>query len=98
MNSPKLTNMLLLLIAIGLWVGVLQSAGVIAPSAIPFVRVKGQVDVGTVDVRAIGPVDVNLDSVVGYQLVKSVDGMEIGVNSTDNKVIPIHWGEVTLSR
>ena len=43
-------------------------------------------------------VDVNLSEVVGRQLVESERGMYIGVNSVENTVIPINWGEVSIGR
>ena len=92
-----------MLLVLGVWAIVLQNSGLIPPVSAPKVdvantiRVRGSVDVdNTVDVR--GSVDVNLSEVVGHSLVSSQRGMYIGVNSTENTIIPIHWGEITISR
>ena len=95
---------LLTIIALGIWVLVFQNAGLIP--AIPSVRaqanqaatgrvrVVGPVDVNVIDIQQ--PLDVNLHSVVGRQLVESQGGMEIGVSSANNTIIPIHWGEISV--
>ena len=73
-------SVLLTAIAVGIWVIVLQNAGVVPP--IP-------------TLRAQAPIDVNLYSVVGRPLVESKTGMLIGVSGANNTLIPINWGEVT---
>ena len=48
-------------------------------------------------VHAQGVMDVKLHSVVGRQLVESKKGMYIGVSSTGDAIIPVHWGEITVA-
>jgi hypothetical protein len=103
MKFEKLKIVLNLILTIGVWVLVLQFAGIIPQHKIPLVRVMGNVSVintvgvtGSVDVD--NTIDVNLSEVVGYGLVCSQQGMYIGVNSTKNTIIPIHWGEISVSR
>lgn len=90
---------LLTLIAAGIWVLVLQNAGLLP--AVPSVQAnqtsRVQID-GTVDVKVVEtdePLDINLHSIVGRQLIESKTGMTIGV-ARRNTLIPIHWGEVTI--
>ncbi len=113
MMHEKTFLALVVLLVIGVWAVVLQNSGLIPPVSTPkvdvanTVQVRGSVDVdntvsvdvdNTVTVDTNGPIDVNLAKVVGYSLVSSRQGMYIGVSSTDNTVIPIHWGEITISR
>ena len=42
--------------------------------------------------------NVNLASIAGQELVTSKIGGAIGFQSTKNTVIPIEWGEVSISR
>src|SRR3990172_2221576 len=103
MNSRKLSNILLIFTVIALWIIVLQNANIIPPISKEVViigntvRVQGRVDVdNTVDIAGSvtidNTVDVNLKEVVGDELVTSKNGMYIGVSSTENTIIPIHWG------
>jgi hypothetical protein len=78
MSKP---NVVSILIALGVWLLVLQNAGLI-----PSVKT----------VHAQGVMDVNIHSVVGRQLVESKKGMHIGVSSTGDTIIPVHWGEITV--
>lgn len=98
--KDKFTKIILISIAISLWIIVLQNFGIIDPIKRNYVYigntldVSGNVDVsGTVDIG--NTVDINLSEVVGYPLVTSKRGMFIGVNSTENTVIPIHWGSIS---
>ena len=92
--KDKFVKMILISIAISLWVIVLQNFGILKPVSKSQVIVANTVDVsGSVSVD--NTVDVNLDQVVGYDLVASQTGMYIGVNSTENTVIPIHWGTIS---
>lgn len=92
----------LVVIAIGVWVLILQNAGVIPEiptvsaeaQLTQAVRVVGQVDVNITD--AENTLDVNLHSVVGRRLVESSRGMAIGVSGEKNTLIPINWGEVSV--
>ncbi len=90
----------LYLISIGVAVIALQNAGVIPPheqQKVVVTDIGAAVEVrGNVDVD--NTVDVNLSQVVGHDLVESKNGMYIGVNSTQNTVIPINWGEVSIAR
>jgi multidrug efflux pump subunit AcrA (membrane-fusion protein) len=103
------TKLPLYLIAVGVAIIALQNAGIIRPLRTPYVAVAGSVAVtgsvdidntvdvtGSVDIN--NTVDVNLAEVVGTMLVQSKDGMAIGVSSTANTVIPISWGEISISR
>ncbi len=101
MGESKTLTMLVFAITIALWILVLQNAGIIEPLNRAEVVVANTVDVwGSVDVSGTvevdNTVDVNLAEVVGSRLVKSKRGMYIGVSSTKNTVIPIHWGEVSI--
>ncbi|MGP8201952.1 MAG: hypothetical protein ACLQU4_20875 [Limisphaerales bacterium] len=59
------------------------------------VDVNGPVEVeGSVGID--GSVTADLSSVAGYDLVRSVDGMNIGVASVSNTLIPINWGEMSM--
>ncbi len=109
MNSRKLSNILLIFTVIALWIIVLQNANIILPISKEVViigntvKVQGKVDVdNTVDIAGSvtidNTVDVNLKEVVGYELVTSKNGMYIGVSSTENTIIPIHWGDISISR
>jgi hypothetical protein len=103
-------RLLVLIGVVGVWVLVLQNAGVIPalrPQSVKVdgaVIVSGEVDVGntvqiegTVNVDNISStVDVNFAQVVGRDLVESERGMFIGVSSNDDRVIPVHWGEVSV--
>ena len=54
----------------------------------------------TIDVRIVDayvPLDFNLASVAGYPLVKSRTGMVIGMRGADLSIVPVHWGEVSVS-
>jgi hypothetical protein len=65
------------------------------------VEVSNTVDVevsNTVDAIISDLVEVDLSSVAGQGLVKSKQGMYIGVNSTENTIIPIHWGDISIYR
>jgi hypothetical protein len=42
--------------------------------------------------------DVNLSSIAGQGIVNSKAGAAIGFESTKNTVIPINWGEISISR
>jgi hypothetical protein len=90
----------LYLIAVGIIIIVLQNAGIIQPlheNTVTVRKIEQTVDVsGRVDVS--GDVDANISSVAGRYLVSSKAGMYIGVSSTENTVIPIHWGEISISR
>jgi hypothetical protein len=104
--NDKFGKVIAILITISLWVIVLQNFGILKPVSksqvivLNTVDIQGSVNVdNTVDVSGYvsvdNTVDVNLDQVVGYALVASEKGMYIGVNSTENTVIPIHWGAVS---
>lgn len=89
--------------AVGIWVVVFQNAGLIPPISSSRVQtVTGHVIVDgpvAVNVEEVSqPLDINLHSVVGRPLVESEQGMDIGVSSIKNIVIPIHWGEVSIVR
>ena len=93
-------NLPLYLIAVGICIIILQNAGIILPfneSTVAVSKIKQGVTVSG-EVSVSGNVDANLSSVAGYNLVASKNGMYIGVNSVDNTVIPIHWGEITISQ
>jgi hypothetical protein len=109
MASRKPLLFLLALATIALWIIVLQNARIIPPlkKEVVFignvVEVEGEVDVnnkvdidGTVTID--NTVDVNLKEVVGNEMVCSERGMYVGVSSTENTVIPIHWGEISIAR
>ena len=100
MNDLIRRTLPLYLIVIGILVIALQNAGIISPHNPPKIvvtKVFGSVEVeGTVDVG--NTVDVNLAAVVGTTLVQTQNGMQIGVNSTQNTVIPINWGEIEITR
>jgi len=109
MKHEKTFLTLVMLLVLGVWAIVLQNSGLLPPILAPKVDVantvwvRGSVDVGnTVDVRGSVDVDntadVNLSEVVGHSLVSSKHGMYIGVSSIENTIIPIHWGEITISR
>lgn len=90
----------LYLIAVGIFIIILQNAGVIRPlheNTVAVSKIEQTVDVsGSVDIS--GDVDANISSVAGHGLVSSKTGMFIGVSSTENTVIPIHWGEISIAR
>lgn len=90
----------LYLIAVGIIIIVLQNAGIIRPlheNTVAVSKIEKTVNVsGSVDVS--GDVDANISSVAGHYLISSKTGMYIGVRSTENTVIPIHWGEISISR
>jgi len=89
-------NTLSALIAFGIWVLVLQNAGVIPP--ITTVKAESQRVLDVNIVSSHQPLDINLHSVVGRDLVESKAGMSIGVSGADNTIIPIHWGEMTVAQ
>lgn len=92
MSKPSVVS---ILIALGIWLLVLQNAGLI-----PSVKTVNAQGPSVTDVRIVGsysPVDVNLHSVVGRQLVESKKGMFVGVSSTGDTIIPIHWGEISIA-
>ena len=81
----------------------LQNAGIVVPyrQRTTPVSIADSVDVevgNTVAVDVNNTVDVNLSEVVGAELVQSQTGMFIGVSSTKNTIIPINWGEISISR
>ena len=87
------------LLLFGVLILILQNAGIIQPVTRPRVTVSGSVDVdNTVDVSVTGNVDANLSAVAGYDLVTSKQGMFLGVSSTEKTIIPIHWGEISISQ
>ena len=99
----RLFRLTVLIGVVGIWILVFQNAGLIPPIS------SSRVQTVTGDVRVVGPVavnveevleplDINLHSVAGHPLVESKEGMYIGVSSTKNTVIPIHWGEVSIVR
>ena len=105
MKHQKMFLVLLTLLVVGVWAIVLQNTGLIPPLSRPevdvanTVRIRGSVDVdNTVTLDTYRSIDVNLAEVAGYDLVSSERGMYIGVSSSDNKIIPVHWGEITISR
>jgi len=88
------SNILLILLAVGIWVLILQNAGIIPP----IMAVHAQTRV--VDVNIVGadlPLDINLHSVVGRELIESSKGMYIGVSGVNNTLVPIQWGEVSIT-
>jgi hypothetical protein len=98
-------NLPLYLICVGIFVIILQNAGIITPLKTSTVnvskiqssvRVVGDVDV-TGNVGIVGDVDANLNSIAGYGLVTSARGMFIGVNSISNTIIPINWGQISIT-
>jgi hypothetical protein len=99
------TTVPLYLIVLCLIVIALQNAGFISPhkqQRVTVTRIEDAIDVAsierTVDVNVADTVDVNLAEIVGTTLVRSKNGMNIGVNSTQNTVIPVNWGEISISR
>ncbi len=105
--SNKSQKILLFSIAISLWIIVLQNFGVINPISTKEVFIVNTVDVeGYIDlndpIEVTGVVsiddvlDINLNQVAGYELVTSKNGMYIGVNSTENTIIPINWGTFNI--
>ncbi len=107
MKYEKVFLFLIVALAVGVWVIVLQNSGIIPRVETQYVKVanivavRGSVDVdNTVDVRGSvdvdNTVDMNLSEVVGYSLVTSKKGMHIGVISVNNTIIPIDWGEVDV--
>ncbi len=71
------------------------------------VSVDGAVDVNNIhnidnpveiegSVEIDGSVQTDLSSVAGYDLVRSTDGMNIGVASVSNTLIPISWGQMSI--
>lgn len=110
--DDRFNRAVLLFLALGVWILVLQNAGLIPPLKRPVVSVSDPIEVrGVVNIANTVEIDgevavseiretvnVNLSAVVGRDLVESKRGMYIGVSSADNKVIPIHWGEVSIFR
>lgn len=108
--TERFNRALLIAGVVGVWLLVLQNLGLVprlrpleATIRVP-VPVHGQVEVentvdvtGSVSVDSIwDTVDVNFARIVGRELIESERGMYIGVASTDNHVIPIHWGDVSV--
>jgi hypothetical protein len=111
------SGILSIVTAIGIWVLVLQNAGVIPTIATAHAQQR-VVDVNivssdvTLDTNIAGSdvtlntniesseavIDANLHSVVGTELVQSSLGMEIGVTSAKNTIIPVHWGEISVRK
>ena len=106
--NDRLLQFTVLIGVVGIWVLIFQNAGMISPvssrrvepdqplTITGRVRIDGPVDVNVLDIQQ--PLDVNLHSVVGRALVESKQGMDIGVSSAKNTVIPIHWGEISIVR
>lgn len=99
------TTVPLYLILLCLILIALQNAGFIPAhkqQRITVTRIEDAVDIASieraVDVNVGDTVSVNLAEIVGTTLVQSKNGMNIGVSSTQNTVIPINWGEITISR
>lgn len=93
-------NLPLYLIAVGICIIILQNDGIIHPfneSTVAVSKINQSVTVSG-EVGVSGNVDANLSSVAGYNLVTSQNGMDIGVNNVNNTIIPIHWGEITISQ
>jgi len=96
----KFLKVIFISIAVSLWVIVLQNFGILKHVLKKQVTIANTVDVtGSIDVSGYvsvdNTVDVNLDKVVGYDLISSKKGMYIGVRSTENTIIPIHWGTIS---
>lgn len=92
--SDRFFRVVVLAGVVGVWILVFQIAGLGRTLRTGPITVDGTVAIDKIST----PVDVNLMQLVGNDLVASQQGMYIGVSSKDNTIIPIHWGEVSITR